>query len=163
PGDGGPATAAVLNRPAGLALDAAGNVYVSEHDSHRVRRVDAVGIISTFVNRDGVNDSATDGTLGVLSPLRQPTGLAFDNAGNLLIADAIDHRVVLVDGGGIIRTFAGTKNTPGFAGDGAAATSALLDTPLRMAVAGDGSVYVADFNNNRIRKVDPSGAISTVA
>jgi sugar lactone lactonase YvrE len=69
--------------------------------------------------------------------------------------------VLLVDGGGIIRTFAGVSNTPGFSGDGGPATSAQLNTPLRMAVGSDGSVYITDFNNNRIRKVDPSGTINT--
>jgi sugar lactone lactonase YvrE len=163
PGDGGPATAALLDRPTGLAMDGGGAVFVAEHDSHRVRRIDPAGTISTVINAGGLNDSATDGAPAVNSPLRQPTGVAFDAGGHLLVTDAVDHRVLLVDSGGIVRTFAGTARTAGFAGDGGAAASALLNTPLRMAVAQDGSVYIADFNNNRVRKVDPNGIISTVA
>ncbi len=163
PGDGGSATAAILDRPAGLAVDpVSGAVFVSEHDSHRVRRIDPTGIITTVVNTNGLNDSATDGVPAVVSPLRQPTGVT-TAGGNLLIADAQDQRILVVDGTGVIRTFAGTKNTPGVTGDGGPATSALLNTPLRMAVGQDGSVYIADFNNNRIRKVDPTGIITTVA
>jgi sugar lactone lactonase YvrE len=160
-GDGGPATGALLDRPAGLAVDAGGNVLITEHDSHRVRRVDPAGNISSVVNAQGLNDPATDGAPAVASPLRQPTGVALDANGQMLIADAQDHRVLLVDTGGIIRTFAGVSNTPGFSGDGGPATSAELNTPLRMAVGSDGTVYIADFNNNRIRTVDASGTINT--
>jgi sugar lactone lactonase YvrE len=160
PGDGGLATAAVLDRPAGLAIDAGGNVLITEHDSHRVRRVDTAGLITTVVNKDGLNDSATDGVAAINSPLKQPTGVALDG-GNMLIADAQDHRVLMVDTSGVIRTFAGTTNVAGFAGDGGPATSAQLNTPLRMAIASDGSVFIADFNNNRVRKVDASGTINT--
>ena len=163
PGDGGSAIVAILDRPTGLAVDkAAGAVFVTEHDSHRVRRIDAAGAITTVVNRDGLNGSATDGLAAVTSQLRQPTGVAMAS-GSLLIADAVDQRVLVVDGAGVIHTFAGTTDTAGNAGDGGPATSALLNTPLRMAVAQDGSVYITDFNNNRIRKVDPSGIITTVA
>jgi sugar lactone lactonase YvrE len=162
PGDGGPATAALLDRPAGLAIDGAGNVFITEHDSHRVRRVATNGTITTVVNSGGTNDSATDGTQAVTSPLRQPTGVSVDANGQLYIADAVDQRVLIVDTTGVIRTFAGTMNTAGFAGDGGPATSALLNTPLRTALASDGSVYIADFNNNRIRRVDSGGTINTV-
>jgi sugar lactone lactonase YvrE len=161
PGDGGPATNAILDRPAGLAVDASNAVLVTEHDSHRVRRIDPSGIITTIVNTHGDNNPATDGQPAATSPLRQPTGVSIDANGNVLIADAQDARVLIVDATGIIRTFAGTAGTPGFAGDGGPATSALLDTPLRMAIAGDGSVYIADFNNNRIRKVGTDGTINT--
>jgi sugar lactone lactonase YvrE len=161
PGDGGLATQAVLDRPAGLAVDANANVLVTEHDSHRVRRVDTGGVISTIINKDGVNDSAADGQPAINSPLKQPTGVSVDAKGDVLVADALDHRLLIVDATGLIRTLAGVKNTPGFAGDGGPATSALLDTPLRMALASDGTVYLTDFNNNRVRKIGPDGTINT--
>jgi sugar lactone lactonase YvrE len=162
PGDGGPATQALLNRPTGVAVNGGGSVYIGEHDSHRVRRVDAGGTITTVVNQSGRNGSAQDGQAAINQALRKPTGVAVDAAGNLLIADADDHRVLIVGTDGIIRTFAG-NGTAAFGGDNGPATSAMLNTPLRMAIAGDGSVFIADFNNHSIRRVDPGGIITTVA
>jgi sugar lactone lactonase YvrE len=162
PGDGGPATQALLNRPTGLAVNGGGSVYIGEHDSHRVRRVDANGTITTVVNQSGRNGSAQDGQPAINQALRKPTGVAVDAAGNLLIADADDHRVLIVGSDGIIRTFAG-NGTAAFGGDDGPAASAMLNTPLRMALAGDGSVFIADFNNHRIRRVDANGIITTVA
>jgi sugar lactone lactonase YvrE len=162
PGDGGAATAAILVRPTGLAVDGEGRVFISEHDSHRVRRVNAGGTIATIVNQQGLNGSATDGTAAINSPLRMPTGLALGAAGELLIADAADHRLLAVDGNGVIRTVAG-NGTAGFSGDNGPAANAMLNTPLRMTLAGDGSIYLADFNNHRIRRIDAGGTITTVA
>src|SRR5262249_13752666 len=134
---------------------------VTEHDSHRVRRIDPAGIITTIVNTAGNNAAATHGQPAVTSPLKQATGVGIDANGNVLIPDAPGAGALLVDAAGVIRTFAGTDGPPGFAGDGGPATSALLDTPLRMALAGDGSVFIADFNNNRVRKVGADGTINT--
>lgn len=164
PGDGGPATAAILNRPAGLAIGASGT-YVSEHDSHRVRLIDAAGTITTVVNRDGVNASAVDGTPAVTSPLRQPTGVAVDGSGAFYVADAQDHRVFRIDASGTLHDFAGKVvagvGVAGKGGENVPANGAALDTPLRIAIGSDGSVYITDFNNNRIRRVTTDGNIST--
>ena len=161
PGDGGPATAAILSRPTGLAVADDGAVYVTEHDSHRVRRIDGSGTISTVVNQRGLNGSPREGFPAINEPLRQPTGVTV-NAGGLLVTDARDHRVFIVGADGLIRTFAG-NGVAGFSGDGGPANTAQLDTPLRLALGADGSVYLADFNNHRIRRIDGSGTITTVA
>jgi trimeric autotransporter adhesin len=168
-GDGQPATDALLNRPTGLAIDAAGNAYVTEHDGHRVRKIDPAGTISTVVNQQGLNGSAIDNTAAVNATLRTPTGVTLSAAGELLVADAADNRILVVDGTGLIRGFAGNgiacppTDPPSPCGDGGPATNAMLNTPLRTAVAPDGTVHIADFNSHRIRRIDAAGTISTVA
>ena len=161
-GDGGPATAAILDRPAGVALDAAGVVYVTEHDSFRVRRIEPSGTITTVVNADGTAGDPADNVPGTVAHLMQPTGVAMDPAGNLYIADARAHRVVRLDPSNVLHHFAGT-GAGGFGNEGAAATNVPLNVPLRVAVGPDGGVYVADFNNHRIRRVAPDGTMTTFA
>ncbi|HLY39446.1 MAG TPA: SMP-30/gluconolactonase/LRE family protein [Candidatus Binatia bacterium] len=172
PGDGGPATAAFLQRPTGLAVDAGGNVFVSEHDSHRVRMIDANQIITTVVNSQGLNGPPQPGQPAIAQSLQQPTGLGFAG-GNLLIVDAVANQVYLVDSGGHgnLGFFAGngglcpiaTTGPPDPCGDGGPAPQATLNTALRVATASDGSVFIADFGDHRIRRVDPTGIITTVA
>src|SRR5262249_51270053 len=172
PGDGGPATAAFLQRPTGLALDASGNVFVSEHDSHRVRLIDANGIITTVVNSGGLNGPPTAGQPAIAQSLQQPTGLGFVG-GNLLIVDPVANQGYLVDAGGHgnLSIFPGTgalcpiafPGPPEPCGDGGAAPQATLNTALRVASAADGSVFIADFGDHRVRRVDPTGVITTFA
>jgi uncharacterized protein (TIGR03437 family) len=147
-GDGpaGPvrATDAPLNVwPDGLAFDSTGNVYFSEE--WRVRRVTPEGIMTTFA--------------GGLDGAR---GLAFDRAGNLLVAEIRAHRVRRITPGGDISTIAGT-GAAGFAGDGGPATAARLNGPSGLAVDAAGNIYISELHNNRIRKISPSGLISTFA
>ncbi len=162
--DGAAATSAQLNFPQNVAVDAAGNVYIADFQNHRIRRVDAAtGNISTYAGTGNtVYSSSEEGTATV--NLNQPRGVALDGAGNLYIADSNNHRIRRVDAAtGNISTYAGTGSA-GFTGDGAAATSAQINFPIGLTFDGAGNLYIADVNNNRIRRVDAgTGNISTVA
>ena len=160
-GDGGPATAAQLYLPRGVALDGAGNLYIADRYNHRIRKVDAAGVISTVAG-DGTEGFGGDGGPAVAAQLSRPYGVALDGAGNLYIVDLGNQRIRKVDAAGVISTVAG-DGTEGFGGDGGAATAAQLSFPAEVAPDGAGNLYIADGGNNRIRKVDSAGAISTVA
>ena len=160
-GDGGPATAAQLNAPAGVAPDGAGNLYIADRDNHRIRKVDPAGVISTVAG-DGTLGYGGDGSPATAAQLASPRGVALDEAGNLYIADTFNYRIRKVDAAGVITTVAG-DGTLGFGGDGSPATAAQLNQPIGVAPDGAGNLYIADWGNNRIRKVDSAGVISTVA
>jgi uncharacterized protein (TIGR03437 family) len=159
-GDSGPATGAQLNTPLGVALDSAGNIYIADSLNNTIRRVSAGGTISTFAG-NSVPGNSGDGGAPTSAQLNGPQGVAVDAAGNLYIADTQNHKVRKISGG-VIGTFAGT-GTPGFSGDGGAATAASLNAPFGVAVDAAGNVYIAEFSNSRIRKVDTKGIITTVA
>jgi len=160
-GDGGPATSATLAQLAGLALDAAGNLFIADSSNHRVRKVDTNGNISTVAG-NGAGGYGGDGGLATAASLFFPDGQAVDANGNLYIADTRNQRIRRVDATThVISTVAGT-GTSGYSGDGGPAGSALLSFPEDVAVDALGNIYIADGNNNRIRKVDTSGNISTV-
>ena len=159
-GDHGSARAAQLLGPVGIALDGAGNIYVST-SARLIRKIDGNGIITTVAG-DGEQGFDTDGVPATSAPLNAPHGITVDRAGNLYIADADNHRVRQVGVDGVIHTVAGT-GLPGFAGDGGAANVAQLSEPSGVAVDTAGNMYIADTGNNRVRKVTPSGVISTIA
>ena len=163
-GDGGPGVRALFDRPTGLAVDGGGNVYVADHNNFVVRRIgaDAERTMTTFAG-NGQRGVAGDGGPAAAAELDQPTGLTFTGAGDLLVTDARTQTVRRIDASGTIAAFAGQGYVEGFAGDGGPAIAATLDTPLRTAVSGSGEVFIADFNNNRIRRVDASGTITTFA
>ena len=158
-GDGGPARAASLSTPWGIALDASGNLYVADSGNSRVRRIDTSGVISTVA---GGGSNSGDGGQARSAFLNQPAAVAFDLSGNLLIAERNGLRVRSVDRNGLISTIAGNGQF-GFNGDGGPATSATLQAPAGLAVAADGSFFIADTNNSRVRKVLPNGTITTFA
>ncbi len=160
-GDGGQATAACLNHPYDIALDSKGNIYFSEQNNNVVRKIDHAGIISTVAG-NGTSGYSGDGVPAVSAQLSFTVGIVIDKVDNLLIADRGNHSIRMVDTFGIITTVAGT-GTSGYNGDGIAATSALLHDPFDVAVDSIGNIYIADANNFRIRKVDLSGQISTIA
>ena len=159
-GDGGPATTASLNHPRTLAIDSSGNLYISDVDNLRIRRVTPEGIISTVAG-NGLPGSSGDGGLAVNASLSNMLGLALDNAGNLYIADSGNRRVRKVTSAGIISTIAGT-GVQGFSGDGGPATSAQLNTPASI-IFSAGNLYIADSSNQRIRRISSDGTITTVA
>jgi len=158
-GDGGPATAAALNCPPGVAVDAAGNLYVADRRNYRLRRINTLGIITTVAGSGQPALSGDGGPAGGAT-LSQPAGIVFDGAGNLYVADAGNNRIRKISPQGVITTVAGGGNA---LGDGGPATSAMLAGPQGLALDRTGNLYVADTGNHRIRKIDLKGAISTVA
>jgi sugar lactone lactonase YvrE len=160
-GDGGQATSAQISIPEDVAVDAAGNVYVALDQHHRVRKITPDGVITTVAGTGAVGFSG-DGQPATGALLNRPTGLGTDAAGNLYIADSDNHRIRRVSPNGVITTIAGT-GTGGFSGDGGQATSAQLSFPDDVAVDAAGNVYIADAGNHRLRKVSPSGVITTIA
>jgi uncharacterized protein (TIGR03437 family) len=162
-GDGGPATEAQLQEPVAVAPDAFGNLYVAERAGNLIQRIDiGTGLLHTVAGTgtNGAPDSETG--VGVLQNLSLPQGLAFDLSGNLLIADSGNNRIRRLSGNGTITTVAGT-GVAGYSGDGGPATAATLRSPEAVAVDSVGNIYIADTNNNLIRRIDTSGKISTVA
>lgn len=150
-GDAAAAGSATLAAPAGVLVDGSGNVYVSDTSNARVRRIDTTKTIATLAG--GGTAGPGDGGSPAAAQLSQPIGLALDSTGGLLIADAGAHRIRLVPAaGGTISTFAGTGSS-GNTGDGGAATSATLNAPRAIATSAQGTVYVVDTGNNRVRQV----------
>jgi sugar lactone lactonase YvrE len=162
-GDGGLAVNAQLNTPADVRLDGAGNFYIADSANHAIRMVNAAtGIIWTIAGIGGESGYSGDGGLATVAHLAYPSGIAFDGNHTLYISDTGNNAIRKVDlTTGIITTVAGT-GTAGYSGDGGPATSGQLNYPWGIALGGDGSVYVADLSNNRIRKVSPAGVITTV-
>src|ERR1035437_10331608 len=163
-GDGGSATSASLNNPTGLAIDSAANLYIADWRNNRIRKVSG-GTITTVAG-DGSAEFSGDGGPAIRASLFAPLAVAVDSTGNLYIADSIHQRIRKVSGG-TITTVVGNGNGGGFsgggyAGDGGPATSAWLYFPSGVAVDSAGNLYIADTDNNRIRKVS-GGTITTVA
>jgi len=160
-GDGGPATGASLNWPWGVAVDAAGNLYIADEHYSRIRKVSPAGTITTVAGT-GYMGFSGDGGPATAASLSGPYGVAVDAAGNIYVADTRNSRIRKVSPAGTITTVAG-NGSPFFSGDGGPATAAALDRPYGVAVDPAGNVYVADTGNSRIRKVSPAGTITTVA
>ena len=160
-GDGSLATEAQLNLPVGMALDGASNLYIADLSNHRIRKVDAAGTITTVAGT-GERGYSGDGGPATEAQINGPISVTLDGAGNLYIADTNNHRIRKVDAAGTITTVAGTGER-GYSGDGSLATEAQLNLPVGMALDGASNLYIADFSNNRIRKVDAAGTITTIA
>jgi len=161
-GDGIPANTAQLSLPSAVAVDSTGNLYIADTFSNRIRKVDiSTGMISTIAGT-GFAGVLGDGGPANMAQLNQPEGVAVDSFNNIYIADFGNSKIRMVSSlSGNINTFAGTGSFA-FSGDGGPATAAALNQPTGVAVDGQGNVYIADNQNNRVRKVTATGMISTV-
>lgn len=162
-GDGGDARLANLNRPEGQDVDAAGNVYVADRQNNRIRRISLTSGVITTVAGNGTLGYAGDGGPATSASLNGPRDVAIDVNGNIYIADRGNNRIRRVSAlDGTISTVAG-NGVRGFGGDLGLATSASLNRPFGVGVAADGTIYIADTENFRVRAVAPNGIILTVA
>jgi sugar lactone lactonase YvrE len=160
-GDGGQATAAELNATAGLAVDGYGNIYIADVVNDRIRKVNTSGIISTVAG-NGQQGFSGDSGPATAAELYHPQGVTADASGNIYIADERNHRIRKVNTSGIISTIAG-NGTGSYSGDGGQATNAELYNPEGILVDASGNIYIGDVDNERVRKVNTSGIITTVA
>ncbi len=158
-GDGGSATEARLSFPSDVAVDLAGNVYIADFFSQRIRRVDTTGIITTIAG-SGKPGYGGDGGPASEARLNFPSSVAADGAGNLYIADTGNHRIRRVDASGIIHTIAGTVEE-GFDWEGRA-VEARLSNPKGMTVDGSGNLYFGSYLSFGIRRVDATGTMNRV-
>jgi sugar lactone lactonase YvrE len=165
-GDGGPATEAQLNLPMAVTVGPDGSIYVTDAANSRVRRITADGKIQTVTGFGGGEGIGGAGFVGEGGPAEKaklftPADVKLDAAGNLYISDSGNNRIRAIRGG-VITTIAGSGRA-GFGGDGKPATAAELNTPQKIAIAKDGSIFVADRGNHRVRKIDARGIITTAA
>ena len=161
--DGVPATQFRLDFPYGVAVDTAGNIFIAELNSHRVRKVTPDGIITTVAG-GGTETNPGPGFSARSVVLGNPFGVAVDQTGRLYIASwgINTDRVLIVEPSGFIQRVVGT-GVRGFSGDNGPANEAQLDRPNALAVDADGNLYISDSGNNRVRRVDPTGNITTYA
>jgi sugar lactone lactonase YvrE len=152
---------AQLNNPHAVITDSGGNLYIADTYNHRIRKIDPAGIISTIAGT-GSGSFGGDGGPAIRAQLFYPEGLALDSTGNIFVADSTNHRIRKIDRAGIITTVAGT-GVANFGGDGGPATAAQVNYPMGVALDADGNMYIADYGNHRVRKVDRAGIITTAA
>ncbi|MEZ4366427.1 MAG: hypothetical protein R2939_09085 [Kofleriaceae bacterium] len=160
-GDGGPATDAYILFPLGVAVDSEGRIVISDTNNHRVRRVDAAGIITTIAGT-GTAGYGGDGGPGTAAQLSSPSGIAVDDQDRVLVTDWGNAVIRRIDTDGTITTIAGQPGVVGFAGDGGPATAATLGRAFGVTTDG-ADVYIAETTNNRVRRIDAAGTIETVA
>jgi sugar lactone lactonase YvrE len=161
-GDGGPATEATLSCPHSVAISPAGELFIADSANHVIRKVDSQGIITTVAGQGGKAGFAGDGGLATQARLKGPKGIIFDPSGNLLIADSGNNRVRRIGVDGMITTIVGTGDQAS-GGDGGPASDARLTEPRTLALGPRGSLYIAEPEAHRVRRVDPQGTIATFA
>jgi sugar lactone lactonase YvrE len=152
----GTGTQASFNGPSGIAVDASGNVYVADYHNNLIRKITSAGVVSTLA---GTVINPADTTAAAPSVFLGPSGVAVDASGNVYVADSGDNQIKMVNPSGTVTTLAGSGNTGSADGPGAAAT---FYNPTGLAIDASNNVYVADFLNSRIRKVAPSGTVTTL-
>lgn len=159
-GDGGSALSACFNNQWGIAVDKKGNIYVGDRSNNRIRKINTAGIITTFAGNGGTGSYGGDGGIATNASLNYCPGVAVDKIGNVYITDVLNLRIRKVDTAGIITTVIG-NGTGGFSGDGGQATNAQISGVIGITVDTFCNIYIGD--NNRIRKVNTSGIINTIA
>ena len=160
-GDGGPAIAASLQNPQGVALDAAGNLYIADTANQVIRKVNSQGIITTVAG-NGQQGPGGDGGSAIAAQLSTPCAVTVDGSGNLYIVDGGNNEIRKVDSSGIITRIAGSGQ-PGYSGDGGPAAAAILAQPSGIALDALGNIFILDSGNNMVRMIDRTGKISTVS
>ena len=153
----GPATAALFNLPGGVALDAAGNIYVADTGNHRIRKIDRSGIVSTLAGNG--SQSHSDGP-GATARFNAPNSLAVDSTGTVYVADTGNNLIRKVSAAGVASTWAGSGSA-GFA-DGTG-TAAMFDAPFSVALDAGANLLVSDRGNDSVRRISPAGVVSTLA
>jgi cysteine-rich repeat protein len=159
-GDSGAATSARLYNPQGVAVDAGGVVYIADTYNHRIRRVDTNGVITTIAGNDTAGYGG-DGGQASAATLSFPYGIVIDHSGRVVLSDSANNRIRRIETTGTIDTIAGT-GTAGYNGDGIAATAAEIYSPYGIAVDNEGRIVISDAYNQRIRRIETDGTISTV-
>ncbi|MES2701438.1 MAG: T9SS type A sorting domain-containing protein [Bacteroidota bacterium] len=160
-GDGGPAVSAELKGANFIVFDKHDNMFVCDAGNRRIRKVDNAGIITTIAG-NGTNAHTGDGGLATLASLHNPTSIAVDTFGNIYIGESAGHTIRKINTSGIITTIAG-DGTIGYNGDGILATTAKLFFPYLGKVDNSGNIFFGDYGNHRVRKIDATGIITTVA
>lgn len=153
----GTGSGAQFNYPTGIVRDASGNFFVADRDNHRIRKITAAGVVTTFAG-SGVA-GLTNGT-GTAAQFNQPYGITIDGNGNLFVADRLNHAIRKITPAGVVTTIAGNGSDGAANGTGAAAT---FWEPLNLAVDASGNIFVADYRNYVIRKITPAGVVTTFA
>lgn len=161
-GDGGPATSAALRMPFAVAVDPTGVLYIADAGNHRIRQVSPGGIITTIAG-DGLPRYGGDNGPATRASLAMPVNVVLDRAGNLLVADTGNGRIRRITPAGTISTVAGGGTRGGLAADGFPATEAELRNPYGIALDSTGNIYFSDATQHRVRRISPTGALSTVA
>ncbi|MEO6323410.1 MAG: hypothetical protein ABIT01_08340 [Thermoanaerobaculia bacterium] len=162
-GDGGLATSAALANPTGVAVDAAGNLYIADFNNNRVRKVTAATGVMTTIAGNGIQGFSGDGGPATEARLNNPAAVVVDPAGNVYFADATNEIIRRIDAGTAVITRVAGNGVRGFSGDGGPATEASLAFPTGIALDPAGNLYIVDLATNHIRKVSTAGVISTIA
>ena len=153
----GTGTAASFNLPSGIAIDGAGNLYVAECYNHAIRMITPAGVVTTFAGSGVVG--STDGT-GTTASFNYPTDITIDATGDLYVSDLNNHKIRKITPAGVVTTFAGSGLNGSADGTG---TAASFYQPLGICSDLSGNIYVADYSNNKIRKITPAGVVTTIA
>lgn len=154
-------TSARFNNPAGLAIDASGNIFVADNANNAIREISPAGVVTTFAGSTSGTSGTTNAT-GTSARFRNPAGIAFDGSGNLYVADYSNNEIRKITTAGVVTTFAGSSSgTSGYTN--ATGTSARFKTPAGLVFDSSGNLYVTDLGNNAVRKVTPSAVVTTFA